>query len=187
MGWGYVRYAFECHFVSVCAGFGDDSYRISFQRSGDVTATTLTIPAVLRDAPHVFETVLSFRDGAMQYQLRTSLPDPVLYRQDAVDSPEWLAVPPPYMTFRPRHPVRVACKVFVPHERDGFRFTNELTMFRAIPRAGRNATANMFFQEVIGQYDAVTQRHITVCVCGLCVCGPDKKRKSASMVTTLHT
>ncbi len=43
-------------------------------------------------------------------------------------------------------------QVYVPNERDGFRFTNELTMFRAFPEASpRKRTAKMFFQEVIGQ------------------------------------
>ena len=76
--------------------------------------------------------------------------EPISYRLDNIDSPEWMAIPPPLMQFRNKHPMKVHCKVFVPNEKEGFQFTNELTMFRAFP-SDKKSSAKMLFQEVIGK------------------------------------
>ena len=131
-------------------GYDDDEYKITFQRSGDVIATTLTIPDFKQKFPRDFETVLTSNEGTMQYQLRTSVEEPISYRLDNIDSPEWMAIPPPLMQFRNKHPMKVHCKVFVPNEKEGFQFTNELTMFRAFP-SDKKSSAKMLFQEVIGE------------------------------------
>ena len=143
------KLAFNGRFLLLFLGFSEKQYKVTFQKSGDVIATTLTIPDFREKFPRDFETVLTSVEGTMQYQLRTSIDEPINYRLDNIDSPEWMAIPPPLMQFRNKHPMKVHCKVFVPNEMDGFQFTNELTMFRAIPQT--KPSAKMFFQEVIGK------------------------------------
>src|SRR6218665_1035511 len=78
-------------------------------KSGEVTATTLTIRRINDSATYGLETILTAIDGPVQYQMSTVIrprPDPVT--PEYIDSPEWLIV-----------------------ARDHTTHTNELVMSRA--------------------------------------------------------
>ena len=129
---------------------GNRDYKISFLSSGEMIATTLAIHDFHEEFPRDFETVLTSIEGTMQYQIKTVITDSVIYKLENIDSPEWVAVPPPQMTFRKKHPMKVHCKVFVPNEKDGFQFTNELNMFRAFLEPDKRKPPKIHFEEVIG-------------------------------------
>ena len=95
---------------------GDRDYKISFLSSGEVTATTLCLPSFKSVFPRDFETILTTVDGTLSYQIRTVISEPLSHRLDDIDSPEWLAVPPPVWSYRNHHSLKVHCKVFVPNE-----------------------------------------------------------------------
>lgn len=113
---------------------GDRDYKISFLSSGEVTATTLILPAFKPVFPRDFETIFTTEDGTMSYQIQTVIEETLDHRIDDVDSPEWMAVPSPNWSFKDENYLKVHCKIFVPNEDPAW--TNELSMYRAILASG---------------------------------------------------
>lgn len=99
-------------------------------KSGEVTAATLTIRRVLDGAVYDLETILTSRDGTVQYQMSTVIrprPDPV--KPEYIDSPEWLLVAPAQIEYNSSGSLDIHCAAFV--ARENTTHTNELIMSRA--------------------------------------------------------
>ncbi|KAI0238855.1 hypothetical protein LSAT2_010388 [Lamellibrachia satsuma] len=120
---------------------GHPDYEISSVSAGEVTAATLN---VLRfneaSLPLTVEAVLTTEDAARQYQLKTVISKPITYRLDKIDSPVWLAIPPPTWSFTGQDKLTVECTVEVPNERK-FGFNNELKLLR-LEKAKDDDTGN---------------------------------------------
>lgn len=99
-------------------------------KSGEVTATTLTIRRINDSATYDLETILTAIDGTVQYQMSTVIrprPDPVT--PEYIDSPEWLIVAPAQIQYNNSGSLDVHCAAFV--ARENTTHTNELVMSRA--------------------------------------------------------
>ena len=108
----------------------DPDYTISSLKSGDVTATTLTIRRFHETFPQEFETIITTRSGAIQYQLRTVVKQKKEFHLETIDSPQWILIPPKLQSYANEHRLNIRCAVFVP--RDAVTtFIDELTMSRA--------------------------------------------------------
>ena len=103
--------------------------------SGDVTATSLITPQFEAVFPAKFECIISTDEGTLQYQIKTVIKKPLRFQLDNIDSPEWMIVPKPTWNFTLQTDLQVKCKVFVPFQKT--TFTNELVMYKALPKMNR--------------------------------------------------
>jgi len=125
--------------------------------SGDVTATSLTIPLRQHVDDHVFETILTNRNATMQYQLKTVLDTKVLYRLENIDSPEWLIVPPHVTHLSQKQTFQRHCRSFARLEHGG----NALILMYAQPvllKSGDRSGPE--FRKMVQTHDFGQENHV---------------------------